>query len=1146
MFLKQFFDVKSAKSRISMGLVSMLVCLVISASYMGLIPDRYSAVVDGRVAIAETIAVNSSVFITRNDLRRMQAHLKLLISRDDNLLSGAIKNSSGKTVVELGEHGAHWQAIEDGLSTEAQIVVPLWEGAKRWGTIELRFEPIKRQDWLAFFFEPLSILIMFLGLSCYICFHLYLGRMLKQLDPSQAIPDRVRSALDTMAEGLLVLDAKRNVVLANEAFSRLVDVKSEKLLGQKIEAFAWQKVADEQGVEADYPWQLALNSSEVIMNHMLRMTVGDDEVRTFMTNCSPVLGPNGKAAGVMVSFDDITELEEKEVQLRLSKDEAEQANRAKSDFLANMSHEIRTPMNAILGFTEVLKRGYDKNPEESKRYLATISSSGQHLLGLINDILDLSKVESGKIELELLPYAAHAVAQEVVKIMSVKAQEKDLSITFEPLTNVPEQLMIDSAKLRQILTNLIGNAIKFTEQGGVTVSMKYFVQVKRPMLEIKVADTGIGMSDAQAEAVFSPFVQADSSITRRFGGTGLGLTISKRFAEAMNGDIIVTSQQGEGSQFTLVIEAEAAEGAKLLEADELLVETHQEGAVSGEQWQFKGSRILVVDDGDENRDLLEVVLSDVGLTIDTAVDGQDGLDKVRANEYELVLMDVQMPVMDGYTAVGHMRKEGYSLPIIALTANAMKGAEQACLDAGYSGYMTKPIDIDRLLARLADELPSEQVSTALAEAADETVPIVAPLQARQEETIQPETTQVETTQVETTQAGPDELVVGEPISSTLPLNIPKFQALVDKFILRLAERLRELDAAVANQDYQTIADLGHWLKGSAGSVGFHDFTEPALELEEQAKQQQQLQVEASVKGIHTLYQRIRLGRSGSTKHVPLTPTHLNTPDEHEIRHDIPPADTEKAAPIVTTDSQPAVDGPPITSTLPVNIPKFQALVDKFIVRLDERLKELDHAVASQDYQTIADLGHWLKGSAGSVGFHDFTEPALELEEQAKQQQQAEVEATVAELRSLYRRIDSANTSGGLAASSPEEQQASTLSETENIPKSENQGVQQQSPVTSDLLRQNPKLVPMAEKFVAKLEGKLQEMHQLNASGDYQTLADMGHWLKGSAGTLGFTQFTEPSADLEIACKNGQAEDVVLNLSLIDDLYRRIALPETSM
>lgn len=932
----------STKFRLSLGLASILASLLMTAAFLGVIPDRNSAILEGRAALAETIAANSSIFITRSDLRRMEANLSLIIERNEEILSAAVVDQDSTIVLEVGDHQNRWQELEGGSHNTSQLSVPIMERHTQWGQIQLRFQPLTPVVWYGFIYNPLLQLLSFIGLFAFIGFYFYLGRMLKHLDPSQAIPDRVRSALNTMAEGLLVLDAKQNIVLANEAFSQIVDRESQELLGKPISLFPWANTDDSPVTDRETPWGIALREGEAQTSEMLRLPVAEGCSKTFMINCSPVLNSNGKAAGVLISFDDVTELEEKEIELRKSKEVAEQANRAKSDFLANMSHEIRTPMNAILGFTEVLKRGYGNSTQESLKYLNTISSSGQHLLNLINDILDLSKVEADKIEVEKIPCPAHEIIKEVVSIMAVKAQEKAISLEYIPEGPLPEHIQSDPARLRQILTNLVGNAIKFTEQGGVTIVTRMDDPEASNILYLEVRDTGIGMTEEQAGRIFNPFEQADSSTTRRFGGTGLGLTISKRFAQALGGDIFVRSEEGKGSNFVTLIDMGTVKDIPLLQPDEILTETEIVAQTNATQWQFPDARILVVDDGAENRDLLTVVLSELGLRIDTAENGQEGCDMLFSGNYDLVLMDVNMPVMGGYEAVGIMRDKGYDLPIIALTANAMKGAAEECLNAGYSGYMAKPIDIDQLTGLLVEKLDGK------------------PLEQQQDET--------------ETEQPPQPTPAA--ITSSLTAKNPKLHSIVEKFVARLEEQLKTMADAWQKQDYQALADLAHWLKGSAGSVGFAQFTEVAAQLESFAKERKGDKVPALLAELNQLYTRIRLADETGESNAPST-------EESKHKYDIPEV---------------------LNSRLPANRDTFRNIIQKFAIRLEEQLVQMETALEREDFDTLADIGHWLKGTAGSVGFDAFTEPASELETFAKAKQPSGIVPALSAIQEMSRRM----------------------------------------------------------------------------------------------------------------------------------------------
>ena len=321
----------------------------------------------------------------------------------------------------------------------------------------------------------------------------------------------------------------------------------------------------------------AIDRGDVQTNRILRLRISSSERLTFSINCSPVLGSGGKYAGVLVSFDDVTQLEKKEIELRQSKQEAETANQAKSEFLANMSHEIRTPMTAILGFTEILKRGYGRNPKDSLRYLDTIHSSGKNLLELINDILDLSKVESGRLEMEAAWAEPHRIIHEVLNVLGIKAHEKGIALRFEAQSALPQQIKTDPARFRQIIVNLVGNAIKFTEQGHVTVTCRFKKSPSGPRMVIDVSDTGIGIPQDKIDTIFDPFTQADSAITRRFGGTGLGLSISRKFAQALGGDITAESRPGEGSTFRVTLATGDLEGVPFLQPEEVVTAAQEYG-----------------------------------------------------------------------------------------------------------------------------------------------------------------------------------------------------------------------------------------------------------------------------------------------------------------------------------------------------------------------------------------------------------------------------------------------------------------------------------------------------------------------------------------------------------------------------------------
>ena len=540
-----------------------------------------------------------------------------------------------------------------------------------------------------------------------------------------------------------------------------------------------------------------------------------------------MLASGGKANGVFISLNDVTQIEHGKVELRKAMNEAEAANRAKSEFLANMSHEIRTPMNAILGFTELLRRGYGKNEKESGKFLDTIHSSGKHLLELINDILDLSKIEAGQMEMETIPCAPHEIVREVVTVMTAVARQKGIALDFEAATPLPASIASDPKRLRQIVTNLLGNAIKFTEKGAVKV-VAYLKTVEgRKLYAIDVKDSGIGIPGDKLESIFEAFVQADASVTRRFGGTGLGLSISRRFARALGGDIVATSVPGKGSTFAVTVECGAMAGIRMLSPAEVLAAVADTHAAGTTRWVFPKARILVVDDGPENRELVALVLSECGLIVEQAENGQSGLQKALAGGFDVVLMDIQMPVMDGDTATRKMREQGLTLPVFALTANAMKGFEEELKAAGFTGHLTKPLDIDKLVEVLAETLGGRRVQDAPAQAAGAAAVTVEPSPA----------------------------VAEPPLISRLAGN-PRLLPAVQKFSARLDGQLDAMDNAWRARDLTELAALAHWLKGAAGTVGYDAFTEPAVELEQVVKAGAEERIAGQLQLLRGLQRRI--------------------------------------------------------------------------------------------------------------------------------------------------------------------------------------------------------------------------------------------------------------------------------------------------
>ncbi len=438
---------------------------------------------------------------------------------------------------------------------------------------------------------------------------------------------------------------------------------------------------------------------------------------------------DGKIVFIAVILD-ITErmrieaqLQLKNAELKQARSDAEYANRAKSEFLANMSHEIRTPMTAILGFTDLLldDRNFHEEPEKRIHAVQTIQRNGNHLLEIINDILDLSKIESGKLEIESVSYSPIAAIETVLSMMRVRSIGKGIALETVFETPMPESVLTDPTRLRQILLNLVGNAIKFTEIGGVKIVCR-FVDGEKKKLEFDVVDTGLGMTQEQRLRLFRPFTQADSSTTRNFGGTGLGLTISKRLAEMMGGDIyIVESIPSKGTKFRATIDVGFLDGTALTDPSKIQfgeIATTRRPLTNQSADALKDYRILLAEDGPDNQRLISFVLKKAGANVTVVENGQLAVDAAikaldECNPFHVILMDMQMPVLDGYGATALLRSRDYRGTIIALTAHAMESDRNKCIQAGCDGYSTKPIEKEKLFQHikyLCDSIFQRQMS----------------------------------------------------------------------------------------------------------------------------------------------------------------------------------------------------------------------------------------------------------------------------------------------------------------------------------------------------------------------------------------------------------------------------------------------------
>ncbi|MEM7200015.1 MAG: ATP-binding protein [Planctomycetota bacterium] len=405
--------------------------------------------------------------------------------------------------------------------------------------------------------------------------------------------------------------------------------------------------------------------------------------------------PGGHGAQICGAFQDTTTQKIIEIELSEAREAAEAASHAKSQFLAVMSHELRTPLTAILGYADLLR---DAETAEADRVeqLSTIRRNGDHLLAIVNDILDLSKIEAGHFEIDKADFGPVQIITETLNLMRVRAGYRCVQLEADFGDDIPERVHTDPLRLRQVLVNIIGNAIKFSEQGSsVTVSTE-FAERPRPMLRVHVADSGIGMTPKQVAQLFQPFYQADSSVRRRFGGTGLGLAITKALVERLGGTVTVESTLGAGTQVGVALPVDLPTRPVPPAASEAAPPANRETP------DLLGIHVLLVEDGPDNQRLLSAILTRAKATVEIATNGEEALDRLVSGaspSIDLILMDMSMPVMDGYAAAHALRELGCDTPIIALTAHAMREDRERCLAAGCDDFQTKPIHRGTLLER---------------------------------------------------------------------------------------------------------------------------------------------------------------------------------------------------------------------------------------------------------------------------------------------------------------------------------------------------------------------------------------------------------------------------------------------------------------
>ena len=610
-----------------------------------------------------------------------------------------------------------------------------------------------------------------------------------------------RSLIESNIDALMTTDPAGIITDVNKQMEALVACTRDELIGAPFKDYFTDPERAEAGIK------LVLGQKKVT-DYELTACSHDGKKTVVSFNATTFYDRGRKLQGVFAAARDVTERKRVELELQLAKSAAESASRTKSDFLASMSHEIRTPMNSIMGIADLLAK--TTLTAEQNKYVQIFRRAGDNLLNLINDILDLSKVEASQLELERTSFLLNDLLEKVAEMVATRAQEKGLTLVCEVAPGVPAHLVGDPTRLQQVLLNLIGNAIKFTETGEVSVRVTSDGDSSAPTC-FTVRDTGIGIPIEQMGRVFERFTQADSSMTRRFGGSGLGLTISKRLVEAMGGRIWADSVVDQGSVFSFAVPFEIWTGA-----------THGVSPLvhSDSDTPLRPLRILLAEDSPDNCTIAIAYLEDTPYKVDVAETGAMACEMFALNHYDLVLMDRQMPIMDGLTATRTMRaweqtNHRTPTPIIALTASALKGDREKCLAAGCTAFLTKPIKQDVLLQAIKEH------SLALASSTDESVvsyPVVVPTHSR--------------------------------LAAQIPM-----------FLLNRRRDVVTMLAALLRGDFELVARLGHSMKGAGASFGFQSITDLGASIETEAASADTSGLRRWVDRLSTYLDRVDLAKS---------------------------------------------------------------------------------------------------------------------------------------------------------------------------------------------------------------------------------------------------------------------------------------------
>ncbi|MDZ4785741.1 MAG: response regulator [bacterium] len=632
------------------------------------------------------------------------------------------------------------------------------------------------------------------------------------------------------------------------------------------------------------------------------------------------------------------ELEEARALLDQKRKELEISSEFKSEFLAKMSHELRTPLTAMMGYAQKVLHMSPEDPE-SKDAIHTVMRNGEHLMELINDILDLSKIEAGKLSLDLLPCSPGEILQDVQALMKIRAEQKGLAFWIEYQGEMPERIITDQTRLKQILLNLVGNAIKFTQKGSVKIGASCNKEANT--VSFQIVDTGIGIPADKKDKLFTAFEQGDISVTRRFGGTGLGLTISLQLAEMLGGNVYVDSILGMGSSFKVEIKTGPLDKVQFLSPIELERTKYTETSSLDIKIERLSGRILIAEDNVDNKKLLEFYFKKSGADFLIVDNGQEALNKALIEPFDIVLLDMQMPVMDGYSAAKKLRDRGFVKPIIGITANNMESEVKKCLNAGCDLVLGKPYNWNKLFTHLKEHIGAKGENTSVIKLAPTPEHSLGKIKIELED---------KTQKNQNFDFKKNASLNDKPILSEMYNENPDFQPLIIEFLEGLQKYINSVEESCATKNWAELKAVSHDISGVAGMYGYSECSEISKKLRIACMQKEEGQIDTLSKELVANIRRMELG--------------LKVFRGEKLESS--PKQTEETV--------------VISSELFDVSPELGPEILEFLDGIDGVLQKLNEATQSMNWTVLSSITNEVSGTASLFGYPTFATAAKNIEE----------------------------------------------------------------------------------------------------------------------------------------------------------------------